>query len=162
MKIRTPLKKDDSVLRAGKSVSGVIAPLKAQDTGLVHKGWSVESDNPEGKINLVNLDYSFCPVQKDQPFISSSTMFRLADEVQAYGSLGLAAILLKEQAEGKEIFPVESRDEHYFIMPRTILLNGDRRRGVVYFYWNCRLWALNIHWLDDVFDGDDRFIRLRE
>jgi len=50
-------------------------------------------------------------------------MLQRAVEQKAVGSLGYAAELLKAQKQGKEIFPVESRGKHYFIMPRTRLLD---------------------------------------
>ena len=87
----------------------------------------------------------------------------LARAGNAYGSLGFTAVLLKAQDEGKEIFPVESRGKHYFIMPRTILLDDRQDRGVAYFLWSGRQWALSFRYLGGyLFGGGGRFVRPRE
>ncbi|MBI2459022.1 MAG: hypothetical protein HYV53_00535 [Parcubacteria group bacterium] len=114
------------LVRFGKKVRGIITPVRAQDTGLVPNGWTIKSDNLEGDISLANLDYSSCPVREGEKYVGGDTMFERAGN--AYGSLGFAAALLKAQDEGKEIFPVESRGKHYFIMPRTILIVDVRLR----------------------------------
>lgn len=149
------------IVRFAKKANGIITPVSAQDTGLIPAGWTVESDSLEGDINLANLDYSSCPVQEgDGGYVNGDTM--LARAGNAYGSLGFAAALLKAQKEGKEIFPVESRGKHYFIMPRTILLGGRRGRRVACFDWDGRRWVLGFRWLGVSFDDGDRFVRPRE
>jgi len=149
------------LVRFSKKASGIITPVRAQDTGLIAGGWSVESDNPEGGISLANLDYSTGPVQeKDGGYVDGDTM--LARAGNAYGSLGFAAALLKAQEEGKEIFPVESRGRHYFIMPRTVLLHDYRHRRVACFDWDGQQWVLAFGWLSDDFHDDVRFVRPRE
>jgi hypothetical protein len=70
--------------------------------------------------------------------------------------------LLKAQEEGKEIFPVKSRGKHYFIMPRTVLLDGRRLRMVACFYWRDERWVLDFSWLRGAFRGSARFVRPRE
>lgn len=148
------------IVRFAKKASGIITPVRAQDTGLIPQDWSVESDNLEGDIDFANLDYSSGPVQGDEPYVSGNTM--LARASNAYGSLGFAAALLKAQAEGKEIFPVESRGKHYFLMPRAILLDDSRDRRVPYFHWGGERWVLSFDCLDGSFNGIDRFVRPRE
>ncbi len=153
--IITPVRAQDT----GKA-SGIITPVRAQDTGLVPNGWEVKSDNLEGDISLANLDYSSCPVREGEQYVSGGTMLQRAGN--AYGSLGFAAALLKAQDEGKEIFPVESRDKHYFVMPRTVLLDDDRSRRVAYFDWSGKRWVLKFAWLGNYFFGSARFVRPRE
>ena len=145
-----------------KKASGIVTPVRAKDTGLVPKGWEVESDNLEGDISLANLDYSLCPVWEGEPYVSSDTMLERAVEAKAYGSLGFAAVLLKEQDEGKEIFPVESRGKHYFVMPRTVLLGDGRDCEVAYFDWDGGRWVLGFYCLVPYFSGRGRFVRPRE
>ena len=117
-------------------------------------------DNLEGDINLANLDYSSRPVHTGESYVSGDTM--LARAGNAYGSLGFAAALLKVQDEGKEIFPAESRGKLYFIMPCTILLDGNRGRLVPCFYWHRLRWALFFNCLDSLWSGLSRFVRPRE
>ena len=150
------------LVRFAKKASGIITPVRAQDTGLVPKNWEIKSDNLEGDINLANLDYSSCPVREGETYVSGDTMLQRAIEAKAYGSLGFAAALIKEQEEGKEIFPVESRGKHYFIMPLTELVDGDRNRRVAYFDWIGERWVLDFDWLDSYFGDSDRFVRPRE
>ena len=154
-----------------KKLLGIITPVTAEESGLIPNGWTVyakdgvRQDFLEGDISLANLDYSICPLQDgDGDYVNGDTMLERATKAHAYGSLGLAAALLKAQEEGKEIFPVESRGKHYFIMPRTILLSGVRDRGVAYFYWSggSRRWVLNFHWVDGHFNRDGRFVCPRE
>jgi len=123
---------------------GIVSPVRAQDTGLIPKDWTVEADVPEGEINLAELDYSL-------------DRFQLA---RAFGSLGLAVELLKVQRAGKEIFPVESRGQHYFFMPRTILLDGKGNRYIPYFAWNggSKQWVLNFSKHHSLFLSVARFI----
>lgn len=160
MQTLTPSVNGPSDPQVGKLHGGIITPVRAQDSGLVPNGWEVKSDNLEGDINLANLDYSSCPVQAGELYVSGDTM--LARAGNAYGSLGFAAALLKAQVEGKEIFPIRSRGKHYFLMPRTILLDGNRRRRVACFGWDGGQWVLGFSDLDDDFDDDGRFVRPRE
>ena len=148
------------LVRFAKKVRGIITPVRAQDTGLLPNGWEVMSDNLEGDINLANLDYSSCLVQAGEPYVSGDTI--LARAGNAYGSLGFAVALLKAQEEGKEIFPVESRCKHYFLMPRTIMFDGVRRRRVPCFRWYGEQWVLGFGLLSSCFDGGYRFVRPRE
>lgn len=148
------------VLDFARKALAMITPIRAQDTGFVPAGWGVQSDDLEGGINLANLDYSSCPVRDGETYVNGDNMpKRLAG---AYGSLGFAAALLKLQDEGKEIFPVESRDKHHFVMPRTILLDSFRNRRVTYFRWQGKYWMLFIGWVDDCFSSNCRFIRPRQ
>lgn len=150
-----------TIVQFAKKASGIITPVRAEETGLIPNGWSVESDSLEGDISLANLDYSSCPVQEgDNGYVNGDTM--LARAGNAYGSLGFVAVLLKAQAEGKEIFPVASRGKNYFIMPRTILLDVSRGRRVACFGWDGSRWALGFGYLDDGFRGRIRFVRPRE
>jgi len=151
------------LVRFAKKASGIITPVCAQDTGLITDSWTVKSDNLEGDINLANLDYSSGPVREGESDVNGDTMLERAGN--AYGSLGFAAVLLKAQDEGKEIFPVESRGKHSFIMPRTVLLGVDRLhlRAAV-FFWHGGRWELAFFYLLDgrVFDSSFRFVRPRE
>ena len=144
------------LVRFAKKANSMITPAYAQDTGLVPGGWSVKSDSLEGDISLANLDYSFGPVQAGEPYVSGDTM--LARAGNAYGSLGFAAALLKAQAEGKEIFPVGSRRKHYFLMPRTVLLDYGRGRRVACFGWSCGWWVLSFGYLGCGFFDGGRFV----
>ena len=148
------------LVRFSKKVRSIVTPVRAEDTGFVPGGWTVKSDNLEGDISLANLDYSSCPVREGDSYVGGDTMLERAGN--AYGRLGFAAALLKAQEEGKEIFPVESRGKHYFIMPRTILLDGGRYREVAYFDWDGERWVLNFDWLGSYFGGSGRFVRPRE
>ena len=90
-------------------------------------------------------------------------MLERAAKEQAIGSLGFAKELLKAQDEGKEIFPVESRGKHYFVMPLTVLLDDDVGLRVAYFRWHGGRWVLRFFWLDDgFFDSGARLVRVRE
>ncbi|MEK7651628.1 MAG: hypothetical protein AAB351_00235 [Patescibacteria group bacterium] len=148
------------VLSFARKMLGIVKPVRAQDTGLVPLGWTVKSDSLEGEINLVNLDYSSCPVQDGETYVNGDTM--IEGSAGAYGSLGFAATLLKAQEDGKEIFPVEFRGTHYFVMPRTVLLDGHRRRRVACFDWGGKRWVLDFRWVGSGFDGGVRFVRPRE
>lgn len=149
------------IVRFVKKAAGIITPVRAQETDLIPDGWSVEIDSLEGDVDLSKLDYSTCPVQPgDGGYIGGDTMLGRAGN--AYGSLGFTAALLKAQAEGKEILPVESRGKHYFIMSRTILLDDDRGRRVAFFGWDGRQWALDFGYLVNDFGGRGRFVRPRE
>jgi len=155
------------MIEFSKKASGIVTPIAAKDTGLIPQGWKVKKggDRLEGDVDLAKLDYSSCPVRDDEEYVSGETMMKRAKEVNAIGSLGLAADLLKAQDEGKEIFPVESRGVHYFIMPLTELQDDDGDDGsgnVAYFNWNGKRWKLNFNWLDNNFNRNDRFLRRRE
>lgn len=148
------------IVRFAKKASGIIvAPISAEDTGLVPNDWEVESDDLEGEINLAAMDYHFS-VRGDTSYIVNGYTV-LQEAGNAYGSLGFAAVLLKAQDEGKEIFPVASRNKHYFFMPRTILLDDRRGRYIAYFDWIGGRWALDFHLLDDHLFGRGRFVRPR-
>ena len=147
-----------------KKGSHVKVPL-AIDTKLIPQGWSVVSDAPEGDVDLAALDCSLCPVRGSETSINGTTMMARAKEDRAIGSLGLAAALIKAQDEGKEIFPVESRGKHCFIMPLTELQYGDGLGYVAYFYWSDKQhrWVLHFNWLDNYFFYRyDHFIRRSE
>ena len=157
------------LVRFAKKARGIITPVGAEDSGLIPNGWTirikngVRQDFPEGDVDLAKLDYSICPVREGESYVNGDTMLERAVEAKAYGSLGFAAILLKEQEKGKEIFPVESRGKHYFIMPLTeLLLDVRRLRRVACFDWCGRQWVLRFGWLDSGFDGSARFVRPRE
>lgn len=149
---------------------GIITAVAAVLTGLIPEGWKVNvkdgvpQDFPEGETELANVDY-VCPLrQGDGDWISYDTMKQRAKELGAIGSLGYAAELLKAQEEGKEIFPVESRGKHYFIMVLTELLDGRGRRRVAFFYWDelSQRWVLIFCWGDNSFDGRARLLVPRE
>lgn len=146
-----------------KKVRGIITPARAQDSGLVPQRWSVKNDKLEGDVDLAKLDYSACPVRDDEEYVTGATMLKRARECGAIGSLGFAAALLKAQDEGKEIFPVESRGVHYFIMPLTELQDGDGLGRMAGFYWGSERWRLNFfRWFDRSFSRDVRFVRRSE
>lgn len=136
-------------VKYAKKASGIVTPVRAEDTGLIPQSWKVKKggDRPEGDVDLAKLDYSTCPVRKDEEYVSGETMMKRARELGAIGSLGFAAELLKAQDEGKEIFPVESRGVHYFIMPLTELQDVDGNGGVAYFRWPGERWGLDFRWL---------------
>lgn len=154
-----------------KKASGIVTPRRAEETGLIPSGWSVyvtpegvRKDRPEGDVDLARLDY-VCPLrQEDGDWISGETMLQRAVELKAIGSLGFAAGLLKAQEEGKEIFPVKSRDREYFIMPLTELLVGIGDRDVAYFDWGAwsERWVLHFAWVGNHFFRPARFVVPRE
>lgn len=163
--------RDLIIWRANKA-NNIITPVRAQDTGLIPNGWTIESDDPEGDVSLGSLDFSYCPLQPDKLHIRDymiskepgNIIFKWPDNV--CGSLGLAAEFRKAQKEGKEIFPVESRGKNCFIMPLTILLDADKNqilakpnRRVAFFTWVGGEWVLYFFWLDCGFNSDDRFVR---
>lgn len=149
-------------VKYAKKASGIVTPVRAQDTGLVPSGWKVKNDKLEGDVDLAKLDYSTCPVYDGEDYITGGTMMKRAVEAGALGSLGFAAGLLKAQDEGKEIFPVESRGKHYFIMPLTELQDGGGGGFVAYFHWRGDRWVVYFRWLVSSFDRLARFVRLRE
>lgn len=144
--------------------TAVAKALSAKKSGLVPDGWKVTSDFPEGDVDLAKLDYSLCPVRGSETSINGTTMVARAKEDRAIGSLGLAAVLIAAQDEGKEIFPVESRGKHYFIMPLTELQGDDGNGDVAYFYWSDeeQRWVLDFYWFDDGFSRGGRFVRRSE
>lgn len=152
------------VRKFARKFLGMVTALKAQDTGLVPRGWTVKKDKLEGGVDLdlARLDYSMCPVPDDEEYISSDTMLKRAQEVNVLGSLSLAAHFLKAQEEGQEIFPVKSRGQHRFIMPLTELEDDDGNGWVAYFHWFGERWVLDFLLLVSDFFRDDRFVRLRE
>lgn len=145
-----------------KKARGIITPVSAQDTGLVPTHWKVRNDKPEGDVDLAKLDYSACPVRENEDYVSGATMMKRARELGAIGSLGFAAELLKAQDEGKEIFPVESRGKHYFIMPLTELQDDVGNGGVACFGWDGSRWALRFGFLGSRFSRRVRFVRRSE
>lgn len=151
-------------LRAfSRKVRGIVTPRRAEETGLVPANWRVKTDQPEGEVDLARLDYDYCPVHGSETYTGGDTMLERAATAHAIGSLGFAHELLKAQDQGKEIFPVESRGVHYFVMPLTVLLDARGGRPVAYFRWNGERWVLHFNWLDDdVFDSCARLVRVRE
>ncbi len=153
-----------------KKLLGIATPVPADKTSLIPNGWtvkvreSVPQDFPESDVDLSKLDYSLCPVRGSEEHINGTTMMARAREDKAIGSLGLAAVLLKAQDEGKEIFPVESRGKHYFIMPLTELQGVIGFGYVAYFRWSRgeRRWVLGFGWLGRSFVRDGRFVRRSE
>ena len=154
-----------SIVKFSKRASGIVTPIRAQDTGLIPEGWTLEAEELEGDVELGKVDYSCCPVHEGEQYVNGTTMLQRAVEQKAVGSLGYAAELLKAQKQGKEIFPVESRGKHYFIMPRTRLLDRHGFRHVAYFRWydGASGWVLRFYWADTGFhfDSHDRFLRPR-
>jgi hypothetical protein len=150
------------VVRLAKKATGIVTPRRATETGLIPAGWSVKSDQPEAEVNLAQLDYDYCPVRAGESYINGDTMLACATEAHAIGSLGLVADLLKAQDEGKEIFPVESRGKHYFIMPLTVLLDDDGSRHVAYFGWDGGRWVVIFSFVGSDFNARGRFVRVRE
>ena len=140
--------------------AGFFTTVAAQKTGHVPPGWTVKSDSLEGEINLNNLDYSSCALCEGDELVDGATMLERAGD--AYGSLGFASVLLEAQGEGKEIFPVESRGKHYFLMPRTILLNENEKPFVACFLWGGKDWNLYYSPLSSDFGDSDRFVRPRQ
>ncbi len=155
-----------SIVKFSKRASGIVTPVRAQDTGLIPEGWTLEAEELEGDVELGKVDYSYCPVHEGEEWVNGTTMLKRAVEQKAVGSLGYAAELLKAQKEGKEIFPVESRGKEYFIMPRTRLLDRSRRRHVAYFCWRgiASGWVLDFCWADhgSSFRSRGRLLRPRE
>lgn len=148
------------VARFVKKASGIITPASAQNTSLIPRGWRVKEDDLEGDVSLANLDYSTSPVWAGESYVPGDWMLNRVDN--AYGSLGFSAALLKAQNEGKEIFPVKSRGKHYFVMPRTILLDRHQDRQVACFEWRGKSWKLFFKWLgvdNGIFYGNARFVR---
>ena len=150
-----------------KQLLGIATPVPAEQTNLILAKWTVvvrngvRQDFPEGDVDLAKLDYSTCPVHDDE-YIGGDTMMKRAKELDAIGSLGFAADLLKAQDQGKEIFPVESRGVHCFIMPLTELQDGDGHGSVAYFLWDGERWELVFAWLGYDFRRHDRFVRRSE
>jgi hypothetical protein len=149
---------------------GIVTPVRAEASGLIPDKWSVyvkggvRQDFPESEVDLGKLDYSKGPVKDGEDYVNYDTMLERARELHAVGSLGLAADLLKKQEEGKEIFPVESRGNHYYIMPLTELEDSGGDRNVAYFYWISELmqWVVDFSWYDVDFDRYVRFVCPRE
>lgn len=149
---------------------------RAEDTGLIPDRWKVyvteegvRKDKREGDVDLAKVDYA-CPLNdSDGDAITGEVMLQRALEMKAHGSLGYAFELLEAQKQGKEIFPAESRGEHYFIMPLTELLADNGRRYVAVFHWDTghfdrpRQWALGFESVDPKhFHRRDRFVVPRE
>lgn len=153
-----------------KKLFGIVTPVAAEQTGLIPQNWSVvvrngvKQDFPEGEVDLAKLDYSSGPVRGLWFYVRIKTIMAMArKDENVLGSLGFALELCKAQAEGKEIFPVESRGEHYFIMPLTELQGGDESARMAYFSWSVgqRRWVLNFCWLGVSFGRRARFVRRR-
>ncbi len=159
------------IRKYANKVRGIVTPVRAEDTGLMPNGYSVyvtkdgvRKDRLEGDVELANVDY-ICPLRDgDGDYISGEVMLQRSIEMKAIGSLGYAFALLKAQEEGKEIFPVESRGKHYFIMPLTEVLDVSRSRRVAYFNWHerSRRWVLSFPWVDRYYNRRDRFVVPRE
>jgi len=150
------------VVENSSPLLGIVKSQPAEQTGLVPQGLKVASDKPEGDVDLAKLDYSMGAVHDDEVYITGKTLMKRAAEVGAIGSLGLAAALLKAQDEGKEIFPVESRSVHYFIMPLTELQDYECEGCVAYFSWYGGRWGLHFRWLHNFFYPQNRFVRRSE
>src|SRR5579864_3314284 len=46
-----------SITKFSKRASGIYTPVRAEETGLIPEGYTVESDDLEGDINVANLDF---------------------------------------------------------------------------------------------------------
>ncbi len=159
------------LVKYSKMARGIVTPVRAEDTGLMPQGYSVyltpqgvRKDRLEGDVELANVDY-ICPLRDDDgDYIGGEVMLQRSVELKAIGSLGYAFALLKAQEQGKEIFPVESRGKHYFIMPLTELLGDDRGRRVACFGWHGKSlrWVLFFRWVGGVFARRGRFVVPRE
>lgn len=145
-----------------KKLLDIVTPPKAQDTGLVPADWKVISDDLETEINLANIDYSYCPVQGDEPYINGDTLPQRAKEVKAIGSLGFAKLVLDAQAQGKDIIPPKLQGKVYIVCSRTVLQDGDGHQRVVDLYWDSKRWALIFNRLDTYFSHNSRLPRSRE
>lgn len=139
-----------------KRMRGIITPVCAQDTGLIPKGWTLESDSLEGDIDLANLDLSSRLTQGSEWQIRVEEILTRAGD--AYGSLGFVAALIKEKEKGREIFPVRFR-RHCFVMPRTVLLDERRRRRVACFFHDFTQWCYKFPPSDCPFYCKTRFVR---
>ncbi|MDP4001138.1 MAG: hypothetical protein Q8P83_02770 [bacterium] len=155
-----------------RKVRGIVMPKRATETGLILWNWSVwvkdgvPQDFPEAEVVLSRIDYDYCPIWADESLIGLDTLLDRAGEVNAIGSLGLGAKLLKAQNEGEEIFPVESRGKIY-VLPLTVLLDDRRVRRVAFFYWSSdgKQWVLEWYWggrSGRIFRSDVRLLRVRE
>lgn len=157
---------NDYIRQFAKKALGIFTPVRAQDTGLIPDGYTLESDGPEGKINFANLDFNFCPVRDgDGIWVNGDTTMARSKEVQAIGSLGFAKLVLDAQKEGKGIIPVELRGEVYIILPRTVLRDRHGNRCVGFLHWDGEQWVLSFSWLDGNFGHfgrSGRFVRSRE
>ena len=137
-----------------------MTPICAQDTGLVPSGYIVESEDLEGDINLVNLDFgTFAGVDGDGDSVTVDSMVARSKEVQAIGSLGFARLVLDAQKEGKDIIPAELRGKVYIILPRTILVHRDGFRCAAFLIWHSERWVVLVSWLGTRFNRNVRFVR---
>jgi hypothetical protein len=131
-----------------KNLCGTVVPLRAEASGLIPSNWSlfvkngVRQDFLEGIVDLAKLDYK-SPLKNDEKFVRDGAMIERARLLNAYGSLGFAASLLKAQRQGFEIFPVDSRVrdsgsgiKHTFAMPNTTLLDDQGRHRIGSFAWS--------------------------
>mgnify|MGYP001620138798 CR=1 FL=1 len=82
----------DTIIRFSKKASGIATPLRAVETGLIPSGWSVESDDLEGEVDLGKLDFSYAPCKSSESYINGGKMIERAKAQSVLGSLGLAKI----------------------------------------------------------------------
>lgn len=141
-----------------------IKPLAAMETGLVPKGWTVESDDLEGDIDPTKLDFGYSPCGEDESSISGDTMLkRTKATANTIGSLGFGADVLKAQKEGKDIIPPELKGKKYIILPKTILRDDDGSRRVGCLLGGGGQWVLPFLWIDvGGFGSDGVVARVRE
>ncbi|MEK7617667.1 MAG: hypothetical protein AAB410_00815 [Patescibacteria group bacterium] len=152
-----------SITKFSKRASGICTPVRAEETGLVPSGYTVESDDLEGDIDIANLDFDTCPVREgDGDWVSGDTMMARAKQVKAIGSLGFGKLVLDKQKEGKDIIPVELRGKVYILLTRTVLRRRSGSRCVLYLRWDGKRWVVDVYWLDVYFYRYVRFVRSRE
>lgn len=148
------------LMKYANKARGILKPVRAQDTGLVPEGWTVDFDELEGDVDLTKLDFSYCPVNDNDKdgLISGDTMLKRAKQIQAIGSLGFAKLVLDAQKEGKDVIPPELRGKVYIICSRTGLRDSYRGQHVPFLHWGGERWVLHFSWLD--FSRFFRHVRL--
>lgn len=146
------------VLSFSRRQLAVVRPLRAQQTGLIPAGWTVEKDELEGDINITKLDFSYCPVVKVAK-VDGSAILREAAEQDVIGSLGFAKVVLDAQKEGKDIIPTELRGKIDIILPRTVLRDACTNCRVPSLVWDGGQWLLTFFFLLGDFGAGRRTIR---
>ncbi len=137
----------------------IVRPLRAQDTGLVPEGWTVEADDLEGEIDLTKLDFSLPVIRDGEIWVNGDTVRKRAAEAKAYGSLGFAYELLKAENEGKNVFPVVPIGKHYFLVfPRTVLRDRNGIRVMHSINFHNRRWGIDPYLMGGRFRDFARFI----
>jgi hypothetical protein len=107
--------------------TGLCTPVRAEETGLVPDNWTTDWDEPEGEIDLSNLNFrtpiTFSKINHGE-WIHGTDAMKRAKGLDIVGSLGLGKVILDAQNKGTTIIPSSVKN---VLFARTILNTGGQQ-----------------------------------